>query len=114
MTSQVGNIIKGFLAYLEKTEQSHLLPRIVENLAGYLTEKSGTAEVITAEPMTDNLKRTAEKYVARAFGSNHKIVNRIDPSIIGGIVIRVGDKVLDQSVRGKIRQISEATEKVLR
>jgi F0F1-type ATP synthase delta subunit len=45
--------------------------------------------------------------VAR-FGPNLEFQFRVDPEILGGVVIRVGDKLIDDSVRGRIEALRQS------
>ena len=61
-----------------------------------------SAEVISALPLTAEEQSTVKKEVLSKMGTQSTVAFRIDPSILGGLVIRVGDKVLDGSVSGKL------------
>jgi F-type H+-transporting ATPase subunit b len=64
---------------------------------------SGAAAVVTsALPLTDKEQEAVKKDVLAKLGSQASITFRVDPAILGGLVIRVGDKVLDGSVAGKL------------
>ncbi len=60
-----------------------------------------SAEVTSALPLTDAEQATVKKDVLAKSGAA-AVTFRVDPSILGGLVIRVGDKVLDGSVAGKL------------
>ncbi len=63
--------------------------------------KGESAEVTSALPLTDNEQDTVKKDVLAKVGAQ-AVTFRVDPSILGGLVIKVGDKVLDSSVAGKL------------
>jgi len=70
---------------------------------------SGTsAEVISALPLTSNEQETVQRDVVEKMGSGASISFRVDPNILGGLVIRVGDKVLDGSVSGKLQGLRQS------
>jgi F-type H+-transporting ATPase subunit b len=60
-----------------------------------------SAEVTSALPLTSAEQDTVKKDVLAKSGAA-AVTFRVDPSILGGLVIRVGDKVLDGSVAGKL------------
>lgn len=60
-----------------------------------------SAEVISALPLTEAEKVTVTADIAGRLGSN-QVHFKVDPSILGGLVVRVGDKVIDGSVAGKL------------
>ena len=69
--------------------------------------KGETAEVTSALPLTDNEQDTVKTDVLARVGAQ-AVTFRVDPSILGGLVIKVGDKVLDGSVAGKIEGLSQS------
>lgn len=63
--------------------------------------KGESAEVTSALPLTTDEEATVKKDLLAKVGAQ-AVTFRIDPNILGGIVIKVGDKVLDGSVAGKL------------
>ncbi len=64
---------------------------------------SGTsAEVTSALPLTTAEQETAKKDIAAKMGGASSVVFKVDPGILGGLVVRVGDKIVDGSVAGKL------------
>ena len=63
--------------------------------------KGDAAEVTSALPLTDQEQDSVKKDVLAKVGAQ-AVTFRVDPSILGGLVIRVGDKVMDGSVAGKL------------
>ena len=66
-----------------------------------------TAEVITALPLTEEEKEIVIKEIFAKVGEKVEVNFRVDPSILGGIIIRIGDKVLDGSVSGQLQELRE-------
>ncbi len=65
------------------------------------------AEVTSALPLTVEEQARVKKDVLAKMGKQTTIAFRVDPSILGGLVIRVGDKVLDGSVAGKLEGLRQ-------
>ncbi len=65
------------------------------------------AEVTSALPLTDSEKASVRQSVLSRLGEGAEISFRVDPNILGGLVIRVGDKVLDGSVSGRLSEMAE-------
>ena len=63
--------------------------------------KGDSAEVTSALPLTGEEEASVKKDVLAKVGAQ-AVTFRVDPSILGGLVIKVGDKVLDGSVAGKL------------
>lgn len=67
-------------------------------------ELSGeAAEVTSALPLTDDEKLVLEKDVSLMLGGTALVNYKVDPAILGGVTIRVGDRILDGSVSGQLQ-----------
>ena len=65
--------------------------------------EGGSAEVTSALTLTgEEQQKVKESILARLGGQQATVTFRIDPSIMGGLVVKVGDKVLDGSVSGQL------------
>jgi F-type H+-transporting ATPase subunit b len=65
-----------------------------------------SAEVTSALPLTDGEQEAVKKDVLAKVGAQ-AVSFRVDPSILGGLVIKVGDKVMDGSVAGKLEGLRQ-------
>lgn len=75
----------------------------VEVLEGVPATAGGqTAEVVSALPLTAAEQEAVKRDVMAKFGGAGSVTFRVDPSILGGLRVRVGDKVLDGSVAGRL------------
>jgi F-type H+-transporting ATPase subunit b len=71
-------------------------------------ELSGaSAEITSALPLTDSEQATVKREVLSKIGDQATVAFRVDPSILGGLVIRVGDKVLDNSVASQLEELRQ-------
>lgn len=68
--------------------------------------KGESAEVTSALPLTSDEESTVKKDILAKVGAQ-AVTFRVDPSILGGVVIKVGDKVLDGSVAGKLEGLRQ-------
>jgi F-type H+-transporting ATPase subunit b len=66
-----------------------------------------SAEVTSALPLTSEEQDAVRNDIVGKIGSGASISFRVDPNILGGLVIRVGDKVLDGSVSGKLQGLRQ-------
>jgi F-type H+-transporting ATPase subunit b len=64
--------------------------------------KGAAAEVTSALPLTESEQTSVKQDILAKIGSHATVAFRVDPSILGGLIIRVGDKVLDNSVAGQL------------
>lgn len=66
-----------------------------------------SAEITSALPLTPDEQETVKRDVLAKIGSQATVTFRVDPSILGGLVVRVGDKVLDGSVSGQLESMRQ-------
>lgn len=65
------------------------------------------AEVTTAAPLREDQQNAiAEKVKGMTGASSVELSVKVDPSLIGGVIVKVGSQVLDASLRGQLRRIS--------
>ena len=65
-----------------------------------------SAEIISALPLTEEEKEIVGQDITSKTGSQ-TVTFRVDPSILGGLVVKVGDKVLDGSVSGQLESLQQ-------
>jgi F-type H+-transporting ATPase subunit b len=63
------------------------------------------AEVVSALPLTESEEQTVRKDILEKLGSGASLTFRVDPTILGGLKIRVGDRVVDGSVAGRLESM---------
>lgn len=66
-----------------------------------------SAEITSALPLTPEEQESVKKDVLSKVGSQATVTFRVDPTILGGLVVRVGDKVLDGSVSGQLESMRQ-------
>jgi len=98
------------VSFIVAAGRAHDLPAIVDAVVARAAElrSEAVAEVRSAYPLdADQLTRLADA-LGRATHKKVTVKVIIDPSVLGGIVARVGDTVIDGSVRGRLEQLREA------
>jgi F-type H+-transporting ATPase subunit delta len=83
------------------------LRTIAERVSSKVAHGSGreVAEVRTAVALTDDQQRRLADALKKATGSDVNLKIIVDPSVVGGLVATVGDKVIDGSVRNRLDQL---------
>lgn len=91
------------------------LPSLASAFAERVASAEGrlAVEVTSAIPLVDDLRARVVARIREQTGKTPEITERVDPDIIGGLVLRVGGVVTDASVRGRLdglrRSISDAS-----
>lgn len=62
-------------------------------------------EVVSASSLSGDTEKKIAERVREATGRRVELVPRVDPGIIGGLVLRIGDVIVDGSVKARIRQL---------
>jgi F-type H+-transporting ATPase subunit delta len=91
---------KGRLAHLE--EVLHALEELAEDETGRVR-----VEVISAQPLNDAYYARLTEKLKRVTDREVVLVKKQDPSLIGGVVTRVGDQVFDGSLSNRLSELRE-------
>jgi F-type H+-transporting ATPase subunit b len=67
-----------------------------------------SAEITSALPLTAEEKESVKRDVLAQVGEQATVTFRVDPAILGGLIVRVGDKVLDGSVSGQLESMRQS------
>jgi F-type H+-transporting ATPase subunit delta len=97
------------LGFLVEQGKARELTAIVDELVALASErrKAAVAEVRTAVPLSDKQKGDLAKALERATGRTVELKVVVDPSVVGGVVARVGDQVIDGSIRKRLELARE-------
>ncbi len=97
-----------FIRLLSENHRLVLLPEITAlyELLRAQSEGRVEAEVISATAVSDAQLKDIGAALKKRLGRDIDLSTRIDPALIGGIVIRAGDLVIDGSVQGKLRALA--------
>lgn len=73
-----------------------------------VAESGASAEITTALPLSEAEQAAVKRDVLSKLGGSTTTSFLVDPSILGGMVVRVGDKILDGSVAGKLENLRQS------
>nr|WP_313063150.1 MULTISPECIES: F0F1 ATP synthase subunit delta [unclassified Moraxella] len=101
------NAFVNFLTQLAEQDRLALLPSINERfgLLKAADAKEVHAYVTSAYPLTQVQEQLIENRLATSLGAKVVLHVNVDPALLAGVTIKVGDKVIDDSVRGKLKQL---------
>ena len=93
-----------FLQRLVKNRRQMLIPEIANEYRDLVDEVEGRvhAQVTLAAPVDDEQRASIARQLTHTFGMPVVPQVRINPNILGGIIVRVGDRVMDGSVRRRL------------
>lgn len=98
-----------FLKVLAKHERLGLLPAILEATQLEFEKRNGQqrVQVVSVTPLDDYALGRVREKIASAFSFDPIIENVTDPKLLGGLVIRVNNKVYDGSLRSRLNQLAK-------
>ena len=101
----VGPLALNLMALLATKNIAHILPGITDQYQSLLDSQQGIerAEVVSAIPLGDDEQRRVTEMLSAMSGSQVRLTTRVDSQIIGGMIIRIGDRVMDGSTRSKLQ-----------
>ena len=102
--------IRNLLGVLITNRRLVALPQVIASFGALLAEQRGqqTAEVATAHPLTDVQRTQLTARLTEAGFSNVKLVERFDPTLLGGLVVRLGSRLYDSSIKSKLQRLQYA------
>jgi F-type H+-transporting ATPase subunit delta len=99
----------GLLSFVVDQGRGRLLPEILARLSELVAEsrQAAIAEVRSAIPLDDEQQTQLAEGLSKATGLNIELKVIVDPSVLGGVVAKIGDTVIDGTVRRRLEQLKE-------
>ncbi len=100
-------IIRNFLFVMADNQRVHLLPEIVHTFEQVLRQRQGVAEAEISSCGGDDEEQKAElvSRLERLSGKKIQAKYSLEPALLGGAVVRIGDTIYDGSVRNQLNQL---------
>jgi F-type H+-transporting ATPase subunit delta len=100
---------KHFLSLLAHNKRLPILSEIIALFNHYYAafKKNTQIRIVTALPLEENMQQELVKALTERTNRTVSLKCEIDPSVLGGAVIHIDDKVIDASVRGKLTRLLE-------
>lgn len=109
VAGEVNPYLRNFLLLLIDRKRILLLKDICQQFLAILRQLNQTvlAEVISAVDLTDEQQQAVRQKVIEMTNAREvELDTKIDPDLIGGVIIKVGSQVFDASIRGQLRRLS--------
>jgi F-type H+-transporting ATPase subunit delta len=110
----LADVMKNGLAVMAEKRRLFVLPALLNELSALIAEEKGevTAEVASAKALTKAQSEKLAKSLAARVGKDVKINATVDEDLIGGLVVKVGSKMIDTSIRSKLNSLQNAMKEV--
>ncbi|MFP4054958.1 MAG: ATP synthase F1 subunit delta [Phycisphaerae bacterium] len=113
---RVDDTLADFLGVLAGHERLHLLRGVARRFRRQLWARQGAVEVevVSAVELDEDSRRRIETMLAEALEAKPILHVRVDASILGGLVIRLGDRVFDASVQARLDTLRQSLRRRVR
>ena len=105
-----GKTVRDFVGVVASNRRLRSLPRIVGAFAALVAEKRGviTATVASAHALNDVQRQQLRARLIEAGYGNVDIVEQVEPDLLGGLVVRVGARLYDTSLKSRLQRLQYA------
>lgn len=107
-------ITRNTLGLMASKRRLFVLPKLLDAVREMIARDKGivAAEVVAAKALTKAQQDKLAKALKEAVGKDVKIKLAVDESLIGGLVVKVGSKMVDSSIRTQLAKLSNAMKEV--
>lgn len=100
----IGATLANTLRLMASKRRLFVLRDLLRDLPAMIARHRGemTAEVVSAEPLSEAQSERLARTLKESAGRDVRIDARTDPALIGGLVVRLGSKMIDTSIRSKL------------
>ncbi|SDC96927.1 ATP synthase F1 subcomplex delta subunit [Ruegeria marina] len=111
---KLGAMLANSLGLMAQKRRLFVLPQLLKALKDALAEERGevTADVTSAKALTKTQIEKLTKTLSERVGKSVTINATVDESLIGGLVVKVGSKMIDSSIRSKLNSLQNAMKEV--
>ncbi|MEO0946713.1 MAG: ATP synthase F1 subunit delta [Cyanobacteria bacterium J06641_5] len=109
ITADAHPYLRNFLMLLADKRRIVFLPEICDAFLALVRKRKNIelAEVTSTVELTEEQQATVKEKVKALTGASEvELKTAIDPSLIGGLIVKVGSQILDASLRGQLRRVS--------
>ncbi|MBK8270828.1 MAG: ATP synthase F1 subunit delta [Planctomycetes bacterium] len=104
---RVSQLVLNLMLVLNQKRRAMILPWVCDAYRKKLDEKHGRDDVhvTTATPLGEAQRETIRAQVKRLTGSDAILIEKVDPDVLGGVRIQVGDRLFDMTIRSRLRDM---------
>ena len=98
-----------FLLFLLKKKLLVNIEGIASSYATLVKEHFDILEVymVSSSPMDEKAKKILLEKLGSAYGKKVDIVEKVDPKLLGGFILKIGDQFIDASVKGRLMELNQ-------
>jgi F-type H+-transporting ATPase subunit delta len=100
----IGGLVANFLQLVAKNRRLFAVPDMIKAFRALAARARGEvqAEVAAAHPLNDQQLQTLKETLRASVGKEVQVTTRVDPALLGGLVVKIGSRMIDSSLRTKL------------
>ena len=110
----IGGLPRNFLLLIARNRRLFAAGDMIKAFRAILARHRGevTAEVVSAHPLSDAQVADLKRELQSTAGKGVQLVTRVDPSILGGLIVKIGSRMVDSSLKTKLTNLKIAMNEV--
>ena len=107
---ELNTLTRRFLGVLAENRRLAELPRMIRAFRDIAAAQRGevSADVISAHPLTEDQLSTLKAKLTAREGRTVKLTSSVDPDMLGGLIVTIGSKRIDGSIRTRLNALTQA------
>jgi F-type H+-transporting ATPase subunit delta len=108
--AQLSDVVRRFVGLVAHNRRLFALPQMIDAFLAELASQRGEmrAEVTAAQPLSEAQKQALAEAIRRSVGGKIAVDVKVDPGLIGGLIVKVGSRMVDSSLRTKLQRLQLA------
>jgi F-type H+-transporting ATPase subunit delta len=104
------DLVRKFVGLVARNRRLFALPQMIDAFLAELARRRGEmrAEVTAAKPLNEQQQASLAEAIRRSVGGKVAVDVKVDPALIGGLVVKVGSRMVDSSLRTKLQRLQLA------
>jgi len=104
------DLVRKFVGLVARNRRLFVLPQMIDEFLAELARRRGEmrAEVSAAKPLSEQQQASLAEAIRRSVGGKVTVDVKVDPALIGGLVVKVGSRMVDSSLKTKLQRLQLA------
>ncbi len=106
----IGGLVRDFLLVLSRNRRLFAVESVIKSFKALTAKERGEveAEVVSAHPLTNGQARDLADALRQRLGKTPKLRASVDPTLLGGLILKVGSQMIDTSLRARLKNLEKA------
>jgi F-type H+-transporting ATPase subunit delta len=107
-------LVRNFLGVVAHNRRLFAIPAMIEAFLARLAARRGevTAQITVAQPLNETQREALNEHLHRSIGGRVSVDVHLDPALIGGIIVKLGSRMVDASIRSKLQRLQLAMKSI--